>query len=288
VRVRVQHRSVLAVGSIGVAVKHCAAHWTEKKRHATLQRTTAQPAQSMAVLIRITSRREHESSRARHDSPATPLARTPRCGSHLFQNCGESRTQSHRLAWQEKIPPQYRTCLKATQLPTATSLIVIPSFGRTYISPDAAEFANSRRRALQVDGTLEPFGYAHLHRQPHLRVAQGSFEVQPLLHVVVLQEVTLICSILRRWSAGCKRSIRHHIALRHHSVLQFKSNRISHTFILKCKIHRQTSLLHPSPPLNNEAYTSSTTNHPDPPPQCASRCMTTHLSPPLNTPSSRR
>jgi hypothetical protein len=146
VRVRVQHRSVLAVGSIGVAVKHCAAHWTEKKRHATLQRTTAQPAQSMAVLIRITSRREHESSRARHDSPATPLARTPRCGSHLFQNCGESRTQSHRLAWQEKIPPQYRTCPMATQLPTATSLIVIPSFGRTYISPDAAEFANSRRR----------------------------------------------------------------------------------------------------------------------------------------------
>jgi hypothetical protein len=132
--------------------------------------------------------------------------------------------------------------------------------------------------ALQVDGTLEPFGYADLHRQPHLRVAQGSFEVQPLLHVVVLQEVTLICSILRRWSAGCKRSIRHHIAIQYCSVLQFKSNRISHSSLLKRKIHRQTSLLHSSPPLNNEAYTSSTTNHPDPPPQCASRCMTTHLS----------
>jgi hypothetical protein len=31
-----QHRSVLAVGPIGVAVKHYAAHWTEN-RHATVQ-----------------------------------------------------------------------------------------------------------------------------------------------------------------------------------------------------------------------------------------------------------
>jgi hypothetical protein len=54
VRVCVQHRNVLLAGSIGVAVKHHASHWTDTLH--PQQQTTVQPAQSMAFLIRITSR----------------------------------------------------------------------------------------------------------------------------------------------------------------------------------------------------------------------------------------
>jgi hypothetical protein len=130
--------------------------------------------------------------------------------------------------------------------------------------------------ALQVDGTLGSVGYALLHRVPHLCVAQGSFEVQPLLHVVVLQERVRSARFLCRSSAGCKRSIRYHITIRSQSVTVIKLIETDTTACASCKSHCQSSRSTlPSPPLphlNSEACTATTT------PPRASRCMTTHLN----------
>jgi hypothetical protein len=163
------------------------------------------------------------------------------------------------------------------QLPTETNLIVIPSFGRAYISPDAAEFANSRRRP--AGGWY--FGSRRL-RSPT--------QAAPLVRCtgVVRSAATtacrgpagesLICSIHRRWSAGCERSIAHHIAIRSQFVDVFRLIETGTIRWSSRKNHCQNSPLHPSfpttptPHLNNEAYTNTT------PPPRASRCMTTHLN----------
>jgi hypothetical protein len=87
-------------------------------------------------------------SPAAPDTTVLPLHWRARPGVAATSSKTAVRVAHSLTVWHSKkrFFPQYRTCLTATQLPTATSLIVIPSFGRTYISPNAAEFANSRRR----------------------------------------------------------------------------------------------------------------------------------------------
>jgi hypothetical protein len=215
-----QHRSVLAVGSIGVAVKHYAAHWTEK-RHATLQQQQRSRPKAWPFLFE--SHPGVSTSPAAPDTTFLPLhwRAAPVWQPPLFKPA--VRVAHSLTVWhgQNVFLPQYRNYLMPLQLPTETNLIVIPSFGRAYISPDAAEFANSRRR---------PAGgwYFGSHR------LRSPTQAAPLVRCtgVVRGAATtacrgpagesLICSIHRRWSAGCKRSIAHHIAIRSQFVDVFR------------------------------------------------------------------